>query len=194
MLVLVCLIFSVLSTIEQYAEFANETLFWMEICLVVFFGVEYVVRCDEFLCSFSVSLFTFPWISFSDTLMVGGLSIEVHGLLRKASFHSETYLYYRWARTEKIGKYFNEGLCVSCVTIIWNYSKYFRAALFPCGPIILKHFLIFINDVREKLSAQFWCAFVIRGWSLSAHKVVPLRPNGAGENVIKFGTVWRYLR
>lgn len=44
MLVLVCLIFSVLSTIEQYAEFANETLFWMEICLVVFFGVEYIIR------------------------------------------------------------------------------------------------------------------------------------------------------
>lgn len=44
MLVLVCLIFSVLSTIETYAEFANETLFWMEICLVVFFGVEYIVR------------------------------------------------------------------------------------------------------------------------------------------------------
>ncbi|KAG5683162.1 hypothetical protein PVAND_012459 [Polypedilum vanderplanki] len=44
MLVLVCLIFSVLSTIDQYQEFANETLFWMEICLVVFFGVEYIVR------------------------------------------------------------------------------------------------------------------------------------------------------
>ncbi|XP_021929221.1 potassium voltage-gated channel subfamily KQT member 1-like isoform X2 [Zootermopsis nevadensis] len=44
MLVLVCLIFSVLSTIEQHADFANETLFWMEICLVVFFGVEYLVR------------------------------------------------------------------------------------------------------------------------------------------------------
>lgn len=44
MLVLVCLIFSVLSTIEQYADFANETLFWMEICLVLFFGVEYVIR------------------------------------------------------------------------------------------------------------------------------------------------------
>lgn len=44
MLVLVCLIFSVLSTIDQYSEFANETLFWMEICLVVFFGVEYVIR------------------------------------------------------------------------------------------------------------------------------------------------------
>lgn len=44
MLVLVCLIFSVLSTIDQYMEFANETLFWMEICLVVFFGVEYLVR------------------------------------------------------------------------------------------------------------------------------------------------------
>lgn len=44
MAVLICLIFSVLSTISQYEEFANGTLFWMEICLVVFFGVEYVVR------------------------------------------------------------------------------------------------------------------------------------------------------
>ncbi|XP_076749256.1 potassium voltage-gated channel subfamily KQT member 1-like isoform X2 [Xylocopa sonorina] len=44
MVVLVCLIFSVLSTIDQYTSFANETLFWMEICLVVFFGVEYLVR------------------------------------------------------------------------------------------------------------------------------------------------------
>lgn len=44
MLVLVCLIFSVLSTIDEYSGFANETLFWMEICLVVFFGVEYLVR------------------------------------------------------------------------------------------------------------------------------------------------------
>lgn len=44
MLVLVCLIFSVLSTIDQYSDFANETLFWMEICLVVFFGVEYIIR------------------------------------------------------------------------------------------------------------------------------------------------------
>ncbi|KAG7171249.1 Potassium voltage-gated channel subfamily KQT member 1-like 1, partial [Homarus americanus] len=44
MAVLICLIFSVLSTINEYEEFANETLFWMEICLVVFFGVEYAVR------------------------------------------------------------------------------------------------------------------------------------------------------
>nr|WOE90268.1 potassium voltage-gated channel protein KCNQ1 [Scolopendra mutilans]WOE90272.1 potassium voltage-gated channel protein KCNQ1 [Scolopendra mutilans] len=44
MVVLVCLIFSVLSTIDQYSDFANETLFWMEIVLVAFFGVEYVVR------------------------------------------------------------------------------------------------------------------------------------------------------
>ena len=44
MVVLICLIFSVLSTIEEYASFANETLFWMEICLVAFFGVEYLVR------------------------------------------------------------------------------------------------------------------------------------------------------
>ena len=29
MVVLICLIFSVLSTIEEYASFANETLFYM---------------------------------------------------------------------------------------------------------------------------------------------------------------------
>lgn len=44
MMVLICLIFSVLSTIEQYTNFANETLFWMEIVLIVFFGLEYFIR------------------------------------------------------------------------------------------------------------------------------------------------------
>ncbi|XP_068595324.1 potassium voltage-gated channel subfamily KQT member 1 [Brachionichthys hirsutus] len=44
LMVLVCLIFSVLSTIEQYADFATGTLFWMEIVLVLFFGTEYMVR------------------------------------------------------------------------------------------------------------------------------------------------------
>nr|XP_033784459.1 potassium voltage-gated channel subfamily KQT member 1 isoform X3 [Geotrypetes seraphini] len=44
LIVLICLIFSVLSTIEQYAALATGTLFWMEIVLVVFFGAEYVVR------------------------------------------------------------------------------------------------------------------------------------------------------
>ncbi|KAK1789712.1 hypothetical protein P4O66_015608, partial [Electrophorus voltai] len=44
LMVLICLIFSVLSTIEQYADFATGMLFWMEIVLVVFFGTEYVVR------------------------------------------------------------------------------------------------------------------------------------------------------
>ncbi|XP_004713813.1 potassium voltage-gated channel subfamily KQT member 1, partial [Echinops telfairi] len=44
LIVLVCLVFSVLSTIEQYAALATGTLFWMEIVLVVFFGTEYVVR------------------------------------------------------------------------------------------------------------------------------------------------------
>ncbi|KAK9886984.1 hypothetical protein WA026_019241 [Henosepilachna vigintioctopunctata] len=43
-MVLVCLIFSALSTIDSYTDFTNETLFWMEICLVVFFGAEYLVR------------------------------------------------------------------------------------------------------------------------------------------------------
>ncbi|XP_035646672.1 potassium voltage-gated channel subfamily KQT member 1-like [Oncorhynchus keta] len=44
LMVLVCLIFSVLSTIEHYADFASGTLFWMEIVLVLFFGTEYMVR------------------------------------------------------------------------------------------------------------------------------------------------------
>uniref|UniRef100_A0A6I8RKL0 Potassium voltage-gated channel subfamily KQT member 1 n=1 Tax=Xenopus tropicalis TaxID=8364 RepID=A0A6I8RKL0_XENTR len=44
LIVLICLIFSVLSTIQQYNNLATETLFWMEIVLVVFFGAEYVVR------------------------------------------------------------------------------------------------------------------------------------------------------
>ncbi|XP_072495574.1 potassium voltage-gated channel subfamily KQT member 1 isoform X1 [Notamacropus eugenii] len=44
LIVLICLVFSVLSTIEQYVALATGTLFWMEIVLVVFFGTEYVVR------------------------------------------------------------------------------------------------------------------------------------------------------
>uniref|UniRef100_A0AAR2KI85 Potassium voltage-gated channel subfamily KQT member 1 n=1 Tax=Pygocentrus nattereri TaxID=42514 RepID=A0AAR2KI85_PYGNA len=44
LIVLSCLILSVLSTIDQYQALAQETLFWVEIVLVVFFGVEYVVR------------------------------------------------------------------------------------------------------------------------------------------------------
>uniref|UniRef100_A0A6Q2Z7V2 Potassium voltage-gated channel subfamily KQT member 1 n=1 Tax=Esox lucius TaxID=8010 RepID=A0A6Q2Z7V2_ESOLU len=43
-MVLVCIIFSILSTIENYADFASGLLFWMEIVLVLFFGTEYVVR------------------------------------------------------------------------------------------------------------------------------------------------------
>ncbi|XP_029000173.1 potassium voltage-gated channel subfamily KQT member 1.1 isoform X2 [Betta splendens] len=44
LIVLACLFLSVLSTIEQYQALAHSTLFWVEIILVVFFGVEYVVR------------------------------------------------------------------------------------------------------------------------------------------------------
>ncbi|XP_035250773.1 potassium voltage-gated channel subfamily KQT member 1.1 isoform X2 [Anguilla anguilla] len=44
LIVLACLILSVLSTIDQYQSLAQKTLFWVEIVLVVFFGVEYVVR------------------------------------------------------------------------------------------------------------------------------------------------------
>ena len=43
-MVLICLIFSVLATMEKYQDQANEALFWIEMFLVVFFGLEYVVR------------------------------------------------------------------------------------------------------------------------------------------------------
>lgn len=43
-MVLICLIFSVLSTIDEYDDFAMETLFWMEVVLVSFFGFEYSIR------------------------------------------------------------------------------------------------------------------------------------------------------
>jgi len=42
--VLVCLILSVLSTIDTYFDIANQILFYMELVLVLFFGVEYCVR------------------------------------------------------------------------------------------------------------------------------------------------------
>uniref|UniRef100_A0A672GAC7 Potassium voltage-gated channel subfamily KQT member 1 n=1 Tax=Salarias fasciatus TaxID=181472 RepID=A0A672GAC7_SALFA len=44
LIVLACLILSVLSTIDQYQALAHTTLFWVEIVLVLFFGVEYFVR------------------------------------------------------------------------------------------------------------------------------------------------------
>lgn len=66
MMVLICLIFSVLSTVDKYNDIANTALFYMvsiaekrsilpmvfflptlsskEVVLVVFFGAEYVVR------------------------------------------------------------------------------------------------------------------------------------------------------
>uniref|UniRef100_A0AC34QX97 Potassium voltage-gated channel subfamily KQT member 1 n=1 Tax=Panagrolaimus sp. JU765 TaxID=591449 RepID=A0AC34QX97_9BILA len=40
-MVLVCLILSVLSTVDTYTKRAGEALFFMEIFLVIFFGVEY---------------------------------------------------------------------------------------------------------------------------------------------------------
>uniref|UniRef100_A0A672MMD1 Potassium voltage-gated channel subfamily KQT member 1 n=1 Tax=Sinocyclocheilus grahami TaxID=75366 RepID=A0A672MMD1_SINGR len=44
LIVLSCLILSVLSTIDEYQTLANKTLFWVELVLVLFFGLEYAVR------------------------------------------------------------------------------------------------------------------------------------------------------
>ena len=48
MMVLICLIFSVLSTIDQYTSFANETLFWM-VCINYtnsLVGIHCCYSCD----------------------------------------------------------------------------------------------------------------------------------------------------
>ncbi|CAJ0606970.1 unnamed protein product [Cylicocyclus nassatus] len=42
--VLVCLILSVMSTVERHSRFASELLFILEIFLVIFFAIEYCVR------------------------------------------------------------------------------------------------------------------------------------------------------
>jgi hypothetical protein len=44
MTVLICLIFSVLSTIEIYSQSAYKPLFYMELFLICFFSIEYVMR------------------------------------------------------------------------------------------------------------------------------------------------------
>ncbi|KAI6226214.1 KQT-like 1 [Aphelenchoides fujianensis] len=43
-LVLLCLVVSVLSTVDKYAKKGAELVYYMELFLVVFFGTEYVVR------------------------------------------------------------------------------------------------------------------------------------------------------
>jgi potassium voltage-gated channel KQT-like subfamily protein 1 len=42
--VLVCLVLSVLTTIEKFAASLSIYVYWIEIFLVLFFGVEYILR------------------------------------------------------------------------------------------------------------------------------------------------------
>jgi potassium voltage-gated channel KQT-like subfamily protein 1 len=44
MTVLTCLIFSVLSTIEIYTQSAYKPLYYMELFLICFFSIEYILR------------------------------------------------------------------------------------------------------------------------------------------------------
>lgn len=43
-MVLICLVLSVLSTIEKFAHSLTNYVYWIEIFLVLFFGVEYILR------------------------------------------------------------------------------------------------------------------------------------------------------
>lgn len=47
MMVLICLIFSVLSTIDEYDDFAMETLFWMVSYLPPFANTFSIIRCGQ---------------------------------------------------------------------------------------------------------------------------------------------------
>jgi len=42
--VIVCLVLSVLSTIEKFSTRLSIHVYWLEIFLVLFFGIEYVLR------------------------------------------------------------------------------------------------------------------------------------------------------
>uniref|UniRef100_A0A8R1DRU9 Potassium voltage-gated channel subfamily KQT member 1 n=2 Tax=Caenorhabditis japonica TaxID=281687 RepID=A0A8R1DRU9_CAEJA len=44
LIVLICLILSVLSTVEEHSHFAAELLYILEIFLVIFFAIEYIIR------------------------------------------------------------------------------------------------------------------------------------------------------
>ena len=44
LVVLVCLVLSVLSTIEKFTARLSIHVYWLEIFLVTFFGIEYVLR------------------------------------------------------------------------------------------------------------------------------------------------------
>ena len=73
MVVLVCLIFSVLSTIEEYEDFANETLFWMvrssflayfpkgflpnfKLLALAGFGLRYTLAWEAYFATYSTQL------------------------------------------------------------------------------------------------------------------------------------------
>ena len=43
-MVIVCLVLSVLTTIEKFATSLSRYVYWIEILLVLFFGIEYVLR------------------------------------------------------------------------------------------------------------------------------------------------------
>jgi potassium voltage-gated channel KQT-like subfamily protein 1 len=42
--VIVCLVLSVLTTIEKFAASLSIYVYWIEIFLVLFFGIEYILR------------------------------------------------------------------------------------------------------------------------------------------------------
>ncbi|KAE9550862.1 hypothetical protein FO519_005924 [Halicephalobus sp. NKZ332] len=75
-MVLICLVLSVLSTVDSYTKRAGEALFFMEIFLVIFFGVEYCVRlwsagcCSKYLGFFGRLKFARKPISIIDLCVV----------------------------------------------------------------------------------------------------------------------------
>ncbi|KAI1727968.1 KCNQ voltage-gated potassium channel domain-containing protein [Ditylenchus destructor] len=83
MLVLLCLILSVLSTVDSYTKNAAEALFFMEVFLVVFFGVEYCVRLwsagcrSKYLGFFGRLKFAKKPISIIDLCVVGASIIAI---------------------------------------------------------------------------------------------------------------------
>jgi len=86
MMVLICLIFSVLSTIEQYTGFADETLFWMvflllSLCLCQ--SVSCYCRCVDAACVVDDSCWLIGTCTCSSTAAcVSWLHWQLQGVVR----------------------------------------------------------------------------------------------------------------
>ena len=107
-----CLIFSVLSTIDEYSEFANETLFWMVsqsnhsldlLCMKPAVLYIHYITFNHFSPIIASYLFFLSGNMFGiffrrgiyGAIMECRMQVEIYGMLRTNAVYSETNMYNR---------------------------------------------------------------------------------------------------